>query len=84
MLDKELEEQILTQNIMIAVLDEQGNVTWVVTGSPTRKQQKQFQKIYLVTNEPSTVLRVLMFIEIYMLKFLVFIEKIFKRGNKDE
>ena len=84
MLDKDLEDQILTQNTMIAVLDEQGEITWIVSGYPTKKQKKQFQKIYVVTNNPSTVLNILMFVEIHMLKFLVFIEKIFKKGNKDE
>ena len=84
MLDKDLEDQILTQNTMIAVLDEQGEITWIVSGYPTKKQKKQFQKIYVVTNKPSTVLNILMFVEIHMLKFLVFIEKIFKKGNNNE
>ena len=84
MLDKDLEDQILTQNTMIAVLDEQGEVTWIVSGYPTKKQKKQFQKIYVVTNKPSAILNILMFVEIHMLKFLVFIENVFKKGNKDE
>lgn len=84
MLDKDLEDQILTQNTVIAVLDEQGEITWIVSGYPTKKQKKQLQKIYVVTNKPSTILNILMFVEIHMLKFLVFIEKIFKKGNKNE
>jgi precorrin isomerase len=84
MLEKNLEDQILTQNTMIALLDEQGEITWIVSGYPTKKQKKQFQKIYVVTNSPSTILNILMFVEIQMLKFLVFIENLFKKRKKDE
>ena len=84
MLEENLEKQILTQNTMIAILGEDGEINWIILGYPSKKQKKQFQKIYLVTNKPSTVLSILMFIEILMLRFIDFIENLFKKGNKDE
>tara|TARA_B100001989_G_C24432717_1_gene409843 strand:+ start:370 stop:624 length:255 start_codon:yes stop_codon:yes gene_type:complete len=84
MLEEDLENQILTKNTMIAILDEEGQITWIVSGYPTKIQKKQFQKIYLVTNKPSAVLNILLFVEIHMLKLLVFIEKLFKKGKDNE
>jgi hypothetical protein len=82
MLDKNLENQILSENIMMAIIDEEGEVTWIVTGNPTSIQKKQFQKIYVITNKPSLVLKILMFVEITMLRFLVFVENLFKKERK--
>ena len=82
MLEKDLEDQILTENILIAIVNEKGELNWIITGHPTLEQKKQFQKIYIVTNKPSLVLNILMFIEIKMLKFLTFFEKLINKESK--
>jgi len=82
MLEKEIEDQILTKNTLIAIINEEGEINWIISGQPTLKQKIQFQKIYIVTDRPSLVLQVFIFIEIRMLKLVNFFEKLFTKENK--
>jgi hypothetical protein len=81
LLDENLEKQILSGSIMLAIVSEEGELSWIVSGKPTKKQNKQFQKMYVVSNNPSLVLKTLIYVEITMLKFLVVIENLFKKGK---
>ena len=82
MLDKELEDQILKQSLMIAIIDEKGKVIWITTGEPTLKQIRQFQRIQIITENPSYILQAIFFIELTILRLVNSIQIILK--GKDE
>ena len=64
------EEETLSENIMIAIITEAGNVSWISTDIPTSKQYRAFQKMFAVSTSPSIILRLILFIEIMILKIL--------------
>jgi len=70
MIDEFKEDNVINEKIMIAVVKECGEVTWITANEPTRAQQKQFQKIFAVTYNPSFVISLILFIEIMILKIL--------------
>lgn len=74
-----LEENI--ESITIAVITESGKVAWVISGDPTKKQIQQFQKIFAVTHNPSIVMKVMLLIEITILKLINSFE-IFYKGDE--
>ena len=82
MLDKELENQMLKQSLMIAIVDENGKLMWITTGKPTKQQQTQFQRIQIVTDRPSFVLLAIVFIDLTILRLIHLIERFLK--GKDE
>ena len=77
------EEESISENIMIALIKESGEINWISTNYPTVNQQKQFQKIFAVTHNPSFVISIFLFIEILILKLLYKIEKPFKGENNE-
>lgn len=76
-----IEKEIISQKIMIAVIQESGEVTWITSDEPTKYQQKQFKKIYAVTHNPSFVMNIILFIEIMILNLLYVFEN-FKNGEE--
>ena len=75
-----LENELINEKIMIAIIKDTGELTWITSDNPTEKQYKQFQKIFAVTHDPSFVMNIILFIEIMILKLLY----AFKDTNKGE
>ena len=66
---------VIDDRLMIAIITEGGQVAWVTCNEPSIEQQKQFQKIFVVTNNPSYIVSFILFIEITILKLLSRFEK---------
>ena len=76
------EDEIINEKIMIAIIQETGELTWITANNPTEKQYKQFQKIFAVTHNPSFIMSIILFIEIMILKLLYAFEDIHKGEDK--
>lgn len=77
-----LDSEIINEKIMIAIVQETGELTWITANEPTRAQEKQFQKIFAVTHKPSFIMNIILFIEITILKILYAFEDIDKGEDK--
>ena len=80
---EENKEEIINEKLMIAIIKESGEVAWITVNDPTLKQQKQFQKMFVVSSKPSFVMNIILFIEIFILKILNTIEEVYK-GEDNE
>jgi hypothetical protein len=79
--DVQQNSEEIIENLVICVITETGKITWVISGNPTKNQRQQFQKVFAVTNKPSIVMTVMLFIEITILKLLNTFET-FYRGDE--
>ena len=73
-----LDNEIINEKIMLAIIQESGELTWITANEPTNEQSKQFQKIFAVTHNPSFIMHIILFIEIMILKLLYAFEDINK------
>ena len=80
---EENKEEIINEKLMIAIIKESGEVAWITVNDPTLKQQKQFQKMFVVSSKPSFVMNIILFIEIFILKILNTIEEVYKGENNE-
>lgn len=69
--------------IAIAMINEEGEVNWILSEDITSKQEKMFKKIYAVTVSPSVVLLFFLYLEIFLLNFILYLEQIFKGKNNE-
>ena len=70
------------KNIAIAIIDEKGKVVWYLSDTITDKQADTFQKIAVVSEQPSIILLALLNIEIFLLGLTLWFENKFKKGKK--
>ena len=65
----------------IAMITEDGTVNWILSEDITEEQEKMFRKIYAITANPSVVLLFFLHLEIFLLNFILYLERILK-GKK--
>ena len=70
------------KNIAIAIIGEEGKVIWYLSDKITDKQANTFQKIAVVSEQPSFILLILLKIEIFLLGLTLWIENKFNKGKK--
>ena len=70
------------KNIAIAIIDEEGKVVWYLSDTITDSQADTFQKIAVVSEQPSIILLALLNIEIFLLGLTLWFENKFKKGKK--
>ena len=67
----------------IAMITEDGTVNWILSEDITEEQEKMFRKIYAVTVSPSVVLLFFLHLEIFLLNFILYLERILKGKNNE-
>ena len=67
----------------IAMITEEGDVNWILSEDISIEQEKMFRKIYAVTAKPSIVLLLFLHLEIFLLNFILYLERIFKGKNNE-
>ena len=70
------------KNIAIAIIGEEGKVVWYLSDTITDKQADTFQKIAVVSEQPSIILLALLNIEIFLLGLTLWFENKFNKGKK--
>jgi hypothetical protein len=69
--------------IAIAMITEKGDVNWILSEDISIEQERMFKKIYAVTVKPSIVLLFFLHLEIFLLNFILYLERIFKGKNNE-
>ena len=70
------------KNIAIAIIGEEGKVVWYLSDTITDKQADTFQKIAVVSEQPSIILLALLNIEIFLLGLTLWFENKFNKRKK--
>ena len=68
-------------NIVMSIVEENGNVIWFLSDDITLQQEKIFQRFAVVSKNPSFVLLFFLKIEIILLGFTLWLENKFKKGK---
>jgi len=68
-------------NVVIAIIQKDGEVSWVISENMTKDQQDSFKKIFAVTQSPSIVLKLIILIELMLLTIVFTFENML--GKKD-
>ena len=67
----------------ILMILEDGNVNWILSENISKDQEKTFRKIYAVTAKPSLILLLFLYLEIFLLKIILYFEHTIKGKNKN-
>ena len=81
-MDGYIENMNNEKNIAIAIIDEEGNVVWYITDTITDKQADTFEKIAVVSKEPSFILLAILKLELFLLGLTLWIENKIKGEKK--
>lgn len=68
-------------NVVIAIIQKDGEVSWVVSENMTKEQQDSFKKVFAVTQSPSIILKLVILIELMLLTIVFTFENML--GKKD-
>jgi uncharacterized BrkB/YihY/UPF0761 family membrane protein len=71
----------LEDNVVIAIIQKDGEVSWVVSENMTKEQQDSFKKVFAVTQSPSIILKLVILIELMLLTIVFTFENML--GKKD-
>lgn len=72
---------LIEENIVIAILQKNGELSWVIGNNMTKKQEVTFKRIFAVTQKPSIVLQLFLIIELALLTIIYSFENVL--GNKN-
>lgn len=81
MIENEENLNNLGDNVVIAIIQKDGEVSWVVSENMTTEQQDSFKKIFAVTQSPSIILKLVILIELMLLTIVFTFENML--GKKD-
>ena len=68
-------------NIVMSIVEENGNVIWFISDDITSQQEKIFQRFAVVSKDPSFVLLFFLKIEIILLGLTLWLENKFRKGK---
>ena len=68
-------------NIVMSIVEENGNVIWFISDDITSQQEKIFQRFAVVSKDPSFVLLFFLKIEIILLGITLWLENKFRKGK---
>lgn len=72
---------LIEENIVIAILQKNGALSWIIGNNMTKKQEVTFKRIFAVTQKPSIVLQLFLIIELALLTIIYSFENVL--GNKN-
>lgn len=72
---------LIEENIVIAILQKNGELSWVIGNNMTKKQEVTFKRIFAVTQKPSIVLQIFLIIELALLTIIYSFENVSGKKN---
>jgi hypothetical protein len=74
-------DNLIEDNIVIAVLQKNGEISWIIGKDMTKKQEVTFKKIFAITQKPSIVLQLILIIELAILTIIYSFENVLGKKN---
>ena len=74
-------DNLIEDNIVIAVLQKNGEISWIIGKDMTKKQEVTFKKIFAITQKPSIVLQLILIIELAILTIIYAFENVLGKKN---
>ena len=72
---------LIEENIVIAILQKNGELSWVIGNNMTKKQEATFKRIFAVRQKPSIVLQLFLLIELALLTIIYSFENVSGKKN---
>ena len=72
---------LIEENIVIAILQKNGELSWIIGNNMTKKQEATFKRIFAVTQKPSIVLQLFLLIELALLTIIYSFENALGKKN---
>ena len=79
--DNEDTNKLIEENIVIAIVQKNGDLSWIISNDMTKEQEVSFKKIFAVTQNPSIVLQLFLLIELALLTIIYFFENMLGKNN---
>lgn len=74
-------DNLIEDNIVIAVLQKNGEISWIIGKDMTKKQEVTFKKIFAITQKPSIALQLILIIELAILTIIYSFENVLGKKN---
>ena len=72
---------LIEENIVIAIVQKNGDLSWIISNNMTKEQEVSFKKIFAVTQNPSIILQLFLLIELAILTIIYAFENAIGKKN---